>query len=77
MGKISGPLRVALGRLNRAWVAVGKRLRREFPREAEGRAAGQGGLLYVSGGACADGSVQADLQPGQTEQLIGLLAAGA
>ena len=77
MGKISGPLRVAQGRLNRAWVAVGERLHREFQREVEGRAAGQGGLLYVAGGACADGALQADLQPDQTAQFSGLPASGA
>ena len=63
--------------LFRAWGAVGKRLHREFQREVEGRAAGQRGLLYVAGGACADGRVQKDLQPGQTAQLSGLHAAGA
>ena len=47
--------------LHRAWVAVGERLHREFQREVEGRTAGQGGLLYVAGGACADRAVQADL----------------
>ena len=48
----------------------------EFQRQVEGRAAGQGGLLYVAGGACADGALQADLQPDQTTQLSGLPAAG-
>ena len=33
--------------------------------------------LYVAGGACADGALQADLQPDQTAQLSGLPAAGA
>ena len=56
---------------------MGERLHREFQREVEGRAAGQGGLLYVAGGACADGAVQADLQPGQAAQLSGLPAASA
>ena len=41
------------------------------------RTAGQGGLLFVGGGACADGAVQTDLQPDQTAQLSGLPAAGA
>ena len=59
------------------WVAVGERLHREFQREVEGRTAGQVGLLYVAGGACADGALQADLQPDQTAQLSGLPAAGA
>ena len=63
--------------LHRAWVAVGKRLHREFQREVEGRAAGKGGILYVAGGACAYGALQADLQPGQAAQLAGLSAAGA
>ena len=63
--------------LHRAWVAVGERLHREFQREVEGRTAGQRGLLYVAGGACADGAVQTDLQPDQTAQLPGLPAAGA
>ena len=50
--------------LHRAWVSVGERLHREFQREVEGRATGQGALLHVTGGARADGTVQADLQPG-------------
>ena len=54
-----------------AWDTVGERLHREYQREIEGRAAGQG-LLYAAGGACADGAVQADLQPGQAAQLAGL-----
>ncbi len=49
----------------------------EFQREVKGRTAGQGGLLYVAGGACADGALQADLQPGQASQLAGLPAVGA
>ena len=48
-----------------------------FNGEVEGRTAGQGALLYVAGGACADGALQADLQPGQAAQLAGLPAAGA
>ena len=47
-----------------AWVAVEKRLHREFQREVEGRSAGQRGLLYVVGGAYADGAVQADFTTG-------------
>ena len=49
----------------------------EFQRQVEGRAAGQRGLLYLAGGACADGALRADLQPDQTTQLSGLPAADA
>ena len=49
----------------------------EFQPEVGGRAAGQGGLPYVAGGACTDGALQADLQPVQAAQLAGLPAAGA
>ena len=55
--------------LHRAWVAVGERLHREFQREVEGRTAGQRGLLYVAGGACAGGALPADLQTDQTAAL--------
>ena len=73
----TGPqAKVYIGVIHRGWVAVGERLHREFQREVEGRIAGQRGLLYVAGGACADGAVQADLQPDQTTQLSGLSAAG-
>ena len=47
-----------------------------FNGEVEGRDAGQRDLLYVAGGACADGALQANLQPDQTAQLSGLSAAG-
>jgi len=77
MGTVSGLLRVAQGRLNQVWVAVGERLHREFQRKVEGRTAGLRGLLYVAGGACADGALQADLQSGQAAQLSGLPAAAA
>jgi len=77
MGTVSGSLRVAQGRLNRAWVAVGERPHREFQREVEGRTAGQRGLLYVAGGACADGALQANRQPDQTAQLSRLPVADA
>ena len=50
---------------------------RELQREAEGRVAGQGGLLHAAGGEGADRAVQADLQPHQASQLTGLQAAGA
>ncbi len=63
--------------LHRAWAAVGERLHQEFQREVEGRSAGQRGLLYVAGGDCANGALQADLQPGQTAQLAGLPADAA
>ena len=63
--------------LHRGWVAVGERLHREFQREVEGRVAGKGGMLYVAGGACAYGALQADLQPGQAAQHAGLSVAGA
>ncbi len=49
----------------------------EFQREVEGRAAGQGALLYVAGGARIDGALQTDLQPDQTAQFSGLPAVGA
>ena len=49
----------------------------EFQREVGGRAAGQRGLLHDVGGACADGALQTDLQPGQTAQLAGLPVARA
>ena len=32
----------------------------EWERLAEGRVPGQSGLLFVSGGECADGALQAD-----------------
>ena len=56
--------------------AAGERLHREFQWEVEGRTAGQRGLLYLAGGACADGALQAALQPDQTAQISGLPAAG-
>ena len=49
----------------------------EFQREVEGRTAGQRGLLYVAGAACADGAVQMDLQPDQAAQLSRLPAGDA
>ena len=63
--------------LHRAWVAVGERLHRAFQRAVGGRSAGQGALLFVVRGGCANGAVQADLQPGQAAQLTGPPAAGA
>ena len=67
------------GRQDASTSSLGRRGRTacEFQREVEGRAAGQRGLPYVAGGACADGALQADVRPDQTAQLSGLPAAGA
>ena len=56
--------------------AAGERLHQEFQWEVGGRVARLGALLYVAGGACAAGALQADLQPDQTAQISGLPAAG-
>lgn len=43
--------------LHRAWVAVGEKLRGEFPRQAAGRTVGPGGVRHGAGGASADRAV--------------------
>ena len=60
--------------VRRARIAVGERLHREFQRQAEGRAVGRGGLLHDDRGEGVNGSIQADIQPGQAAQLPRLSA---
>ena len=48
---------------------MGERLHREFQRQVEGRVAGQRGLLYLAGGACAGGALQADFHSGSVPHI--------